>query len=139
MGSKNSSIANAREGKAPVPFSRSLEGAVKTMRASPSQGYLLERINPSARFNSNKLGGGGGGEKPTQEKGMLNYRGTVACMLYSFQVRVHKEFKSWQSLSAFSYHRAKSSRLSCFLQKRQNCQGLPNYFSPLRRIAGALK
>lgn len=36
----------------------------------------------------------GGGENTTQEKGMLNYRGTVAHMLYSFQVRVHKELNA---------------------------------------------
>lgn len=27
----------------------------------------------------------------SQEKGMLNYGETVACMLYPFQFRVHKE------------------------------------------------
>lgn len=69
---------------------------------------------------------------------MLNYRGTVARMLYSFQVRVHKELnpgRAWVLLATIG---ANPPIFNVSLWNSKTAGDLPDDFSPLRRC-GVLK
>lgn len=81
----------------------------------------------------------GGEKKLTQEKGTLNYRGTVACMLHSFQVRIHKELNPGRARVLSATIGPNLPIFNVFLWNSKTASDLPDYFSPLRRRSGVPK